>query len=135
MIRGHCSHGINLPETSPAKVILLGAPLSAGQHLDAVLESKRQELQRLSQRLELMPSHDCLYLLRNVLTAPRLMYLLRTAPCSGSPELSKFDALIRESLSTMLNIDLDDDRWTQASLPVRWEGLGAVLFRWHLLLT
>ena len=36
----------------------------------------------------------------------------------------------------MLNIDLDDDRWTQASLPVRWRGLGirSVLFRWHLLL-
>ena len=67
------SHGINLPETSPAEVILLGAPLSAGQHLDAVLESKRHELQRLSKRLELMPSHDCLYLLRNVLTAPRLI--------------------------------------------------------------
>ena len=118
------SHGINLPETSPAEVILLGAPLSADQHLDAVLESKRHELQRLSKRLELMPSHDCLYLLRNVLTAPRLMYLLRTAPCSDSPELPKFDALIRESLSTMLNTDLDDDRWTQASLPVRWGGLG-----------
>jgi len=61
------SHGINLPETSPADVILLGAPLSAGPNLDAVLESKRLELQRLSKRLELMPSHDSLYLLRNVL--------------------------------------------------------------------
>ena len=86
------SLGINLPETSPADVILLGALLSAGQNLDVVLESKRLELQRLSKRLELMPSHDSLYLLRNVLTAPRLMYLLRTAPCMGSPELPKFDA-------------------------------------------
>ena len=74
------SHGINLHETSPTEVILLGAPLSAGQHLDAVLESKRQELQLLSRHLELMPSHDCLYLLRNVLTAPPLMYLLRQLP-------------------------------------------------------
>ena len=32
------SHGINLPETNLAEVNLLGAPLSAGQHLDAVLE-------------------------------------------------------------------------------------------------
>ena len=44
------SQGINLPETSPADVILLGARLSAGQNLDAVLESKRLELQRLSKR-------------------------------------------------------------------------------------
>ena len=57
------SHGINLPETSLAEVNFLFAPRSAGQHLDAMLESKRQELQRLSKRLELMPSHDCLYLL------------------------------------------------------------------------
>ena len=52
------------------------------------------------------------------------MYLLRTAPCSGSPELPKFDALIRESLSTVLKIDLDDDGWTLASLLVRYGGLG-----------
>jgi len=118
------SHGIHLPETNPAAAILLGAPLLAGLNLDGVLEIKRQELQRLSKRLELMPSHDSLYLLRNVLTAPRLMYLLRTAPCTGSPALPAFDAVLRESLSTTLNIDLDDDRWTQASLPVRWGGLG-----------
>ena len=85
---------------------------------------KRQKLQRLSKRLELMLSHDCLYLLRNVLAAPRLIYLLRTAPCTGSSELPKFDAVLRESLSTTLNIDLNEDRWTQESQPVRWGDLG-----------
>jgi len=118
------SRGINLPETNADQVIFLGSPLSAGQHLDIMLESKHQELQRLSKRLELMPSHDSLYLLRNVLTAPRLMYLLRTAPCTGSPELLKFDDVLRESLSTTLNIDLNVERWNQASLPVKWGGLG-----------
>jgi len=52
------------------------------------------------------------------------MYLLRTAPCTGSPELPKFDAVLKESLFTTLNIDLGDDRWTQTSLPVRFGGLG-----------
>jgi len=118
------AHGISLPETSASTVILLGAPLSAGQHLDEVLEGKREELRRLARRLELMPSHDSLYLLRNVLAAPRLMYLLRTAPCTDSPVLPLFDSTIRESLSATLNVDLSDDRWTQASLPVRWGGLG-----------
>jgi len=70
-----------------------------------------------------MPSHDSLCLLRSVLTASRLTYLLRTIPCTGSPELM-FDAILRESLSITLNIDTSDDRLAQASLPVRWGGLG-----------
>ncbi len=118
------AHGIILKETSLESAILLGSPLSAGQHLDSVLEGKREELKRLTKRLALMPSHDSLYLLRNILTAPRLMYLLRTSPCTGSPELSRYDQVLRDALSTTQNIDLTDDRWIQASLPVKWGGLG-----------
>ena len=118
------AHDVILPETSTSAVIMLGAPLFTGQHLDEVLKGKRHELELLTYRLSLMPAHDSLYLLRNVLTAPRLMYLLRSAPCTDSPELPLYDAAIRESLSSVLNVDLDDNRWTQASLPVRWGGLG-----------
>jgi hypothetical protein len=78
------SHGICLLETSQSTVILLGAPLVVGNHLDAVLEGKRRELCLLIKRLKLMPSHDSLFLLRNILAAPRLMYLLRTAPCTDT---------------------------------------------------
>lgn len=118
------AHGITLTETSPSTAILLGSPLSTGTHLDSVLEGKKLELQLLVKRLVFMPSHDSLYLLRNVLTTPRLMYLLRTSPCTGSPELSRYDQVLRDALSTTLNIDLTDKRWHQASLPVRWGGLG-----------
>ena len=118
------THNVTIPETSPSTVVLLGTPLSAGEHLDTVLDKKKQELSLLTKIFELMPAHDSLYLLRNVLTAPRLMYLLRTAPCTDSPVLQLYDTVIRESLSTTLNVDLDDDRWRQASLPVRWGGLG-----------
>ena len=71
-----------------------------------------------------MEAHDSLFLLRNVLAAPRLMYLLRTAPCTDSPVLPQYDAVLRDSLSVVINVDLDGDRWRQASLPVRWGGLG-----------
>ena len=118
------SYNVALPETNPLTVIFLGSPLSAGQHLDSLLECKKEELQLLTRRLELMPSHDSLFLLRNVLAAPRLMYLLRTAPCTDSPQLPLFDSVLRDSLSATLNVDLDDQRWAQASLPVRWGGLG-----------
>ena len=55
---------------------------------------------------------------------PRLLYTLRTAPCAGSVELEDYDNHLRATLSQSLNIDLNDDRWRQASLPVRWGGLG-----------
>ena len=116
--------GVCLPETDKFTAILLGSPLSAGRHLDEILVAKKQELQRLVHRLRLMPSHDSLFLLRNVLTAPRLIYLLRSAPCTDSPVLPLYDEVIRDSLSTTLNVEIVGDRWHQASLPVRWGGLG-----------
>ena len=81
-----------------------------------------------------MPAHDSLYILRHVLTAPRLMYLLRTAPCTSSPELPLYDAILRDSLSATLNVELNDKRWNQASLPVWWGGLRVRrLSCWHRL--
>ena len=43
--------GISLPETSKFTAILLGAPLSAGQQLDQILDEKK--LQKLTLRLQL----------------------------------------------------------------------------------
>jgi hypothetical protein len=102
------AHNILLPESSFSKVILLGAPLSLGQHVDSVLEEKLHELQLLTKRLAHMPAHDSLYLLRNVLTAPRLMYILRTTSCTNSLILPLYDAVIRDSLSVSLNVELDE---------------------------
>jgi Reverse transcriptase (RNA-dependent DNA polymerase) len=116
--------GITVPEVNTNDVMLLGAPLSVGRQLDLTLSEKREELQTLASRLPLMPAHDSLYLLRNVLTAPRMLYLLRTAPCTGSNELQLYDDLLRDTTSMTLNVDLSGNRWRQASLAVRWGGLG-----------
>jgi hypothetical protein len=118
------SLGILFPETPISEASLLGAPLSSGAHLDTVLEEKRNELQTLASRLPFLPAHDSLYLLRNVLTAPRLVYLLRTAPCTGSAVLPQYDALLQQTVTTTLNVDLSDRAWSQATLPVRWGGIG-----------
>jgi len=64
--------------------------------------------------------------LRNVLTAPQLMHLLRSRLCIASPVLPLYDAVLRESLSATLNIDLDNIRWSQASLPITSGGLGVL---------
>jgi len=70
-------------------------------------------------------------LLRDVLTLPRLMHLLRSTLCIDSPVLPLYDAVLRESLSATPNVELDDIRWSQDSLPMDLKF--AVLFGSHLL--
>ena len=89
-----------------------------------MLAEKVQELHTPSERLQLLPAHGALFLLQHVVTTARLMYLLRTSPCMERKELFDYDLQLRSSLSKILNIDLSDTRWQQASLPVRWGGLG-----------
>ena len=74
-----------------------------------------------------MPStkHDAILLLRHCIATPRVLYTLRTAPCFRSPCLEDFDLELCSILSTVLNINLDNDLvWAQATLPVRNGGIG-----------
>ena len=71
-----------------------------------------------------MQSHDALLILRSSLSAPKLLYLLRTSPCFGHPALAAFDTILRLGLSGITNSDLTDVAWLQASLPVGDGGLG-----------
>jgi len=103
---------------------LLGAPVLKGPAQDAALRHKIEQLEKALQRLSLIHSHDALVLLKNSLSMPKLLYLLRTADCSDNPLLATFDCTLRLGLSTILNVDLSDTQWLQASLPVRHGGLG-----------
>ena len=78
----------------------------------------------MARRLGLIPAHAALYLLKNALAIPKLLYLLRTAPCFSSPELNRYDELLRTALSSLLNTDLPQRAWSQANLPVRGGGVG-----------
>ena len=55
---------------------------------------------------------------------PKLLYIFRTAPCSGSVELDHYDDSLRAALSSLLNIEMSPSVWNQASLPLRWGGIG-----------
>ena len=102
-----------------ALLILLGSPLLPGVGVDKAISDKRSELETLSRRLQFMPAHDSLFLMRNIVSMPRLLYTLRTAPCTGSNELVLYDALVKSILCTTLNSDINAAVWRQASLPVR----------------
>src|SRR6218665_2163217 len=96
-----------------------------GPAVDRALKKKvDDDLQRAVGRLSMLHSHDALILLRNGLSVPKLLYTMRTAFCVDHPSLDRFDSLLRSGLSSILNVELSDENWLQASLPVKDGGLG-----------
>ena len=109
----------------PEQAIILGSPIGQRDSIDTSLADKAQELKTMGTRLSHFSKHDAITLLRHSIAIPRIMYLLRTAPCFWSPLLESFDLELRSCLSTILNADLvDDSAWTQATLPTGFGGIG-----------
>ena len=103
---------------------LLGSPL-----LDAsvprILEDKKAMLERVCSRLEEIDAHAALVLLKNCFSMPKFMYLLRTSTAFKFPEnLQSIDESIRKALTSITNVDIKNEAWHQARLPVRHGGLG-----------
>ena len=113
--------GIKIVEAS--KLILLGSPIfpSAAK---IVLEEKQSELKKMLEQLQEMDSHDAFYILKNSLALPKLLFFLRSSPFFKTDQLKDFDNLQREGLEDLLNVQMNHNRWTQASLPVKQGGLG-----------
>ena len=70
-----------------------------------------------------LSAHEAFFLLKNSFAIPKLQFLLRTSPCLSQETLS-FDETVKNLLSEIINVRLDETAWTQASLPVRWGGIG-----------
>ncbi len=108
---------------------LLGAPIGGSDITDAFLLTKVDELTRISERLKLLSMHDSFYLLKNCFTLPKLMYILRVAPCFHSSILNQYDNMLRLTLQSILNTVLTDTAWDQAKLPVKLGGIGILSAR------
>ena len=107
-----------------ASLDLLGAPLLPPA-VEPFLEKKLEDLSRLTEKLKLLDNHEAFFLLKNCFSMPKIMYLLRCAPCFMCPDtLERFDLMLRSSLQAVLNVTLDDRAWEVATLPVRLGGLG-----------
>ena len=98
---------------------LLGAPFVPGSAMDSALEKKLDELKRASDRLQLISARDALVLLRASCSAPKLMHFMRSSPCAGHTLLSDIDNSLRMTLSIITNVNITDEQWRQASLPVK----------------
>ena len=103
--------------------VLLGAPLFVGSALDQTWASRCDMLQNVLVRLKSLAAHDALILLRSCFSAPKVLHLLRCSPSFDNSHLLEFDDLIRSGLANILNCDLSDSQWSQASLPVKDGGL------------
>ena len=96
----------------------------AGQALADLLLAKLDELRRAIERLEKISAHDALMMLRSSLSAPNLIYTLRTSPCSDNPILTSFDALLSDGLCRIVNVNISDLQWIQATFSIKDGGLG-----------
>ena len=98
--------------------MLLGAPVTKGKTQDKAITDKIEQLSRAIDRLSLLHAHDALVILKNSLAMPKPLYSLRTSDCSENHLLMRFDDTLRTGLSRILNVDLSNGQWLQASLPV-----------------
>jgi len=95
--------GIQILESSELE--LLGAPLTA-EVLPTALEAKIVEVRRLALRLPLLKSHASLFLLKNCISIPKMVYLHRCVPSWKAPtQLDSFDVVMREALSPGVNYE------------------------------
>ena len=110
----------------PENAHLLGSPIGGEEGIDGSIGEKITALETMGNRLCHLRAHDTYCLLRHSFALPKLLYILRTSPCSKSPELRRFDLLLRSPLGMIANINIADNdiAWAQASLPVGSGGLG-----------
>ena len=70
-----------LQERDPDSAELLDSPIGGIEAINTTIRAKIGKLQLLGDRLCLLHSHDALFLLRHSFTIPKMLYVLRTAPC------------------------------------------------------
>jgi hypothetical protein len=93
--------------------------------MNDALQQKVDQIQLLVERLPTLQAHTALFLLKNCLSIPKMIYLIRCSPTFKEPQLLiQFDSIMRSALEQITNVTLDDDAWAQASLPVSRGGLG-----------
>ncbi|XP_055355148.1 uncharacterized protein LOC129600635 [Paramacrobiotus metropolitanus] len=112
--------------SKPEELELLGSPLLS-EAIAGALMRKVGQAQVLADQLGILPSHQAFFLLKNCLSLPKLLYILRTSPCWQYPEeLRKFDDVIRFKAEQLTNVAMSDTVWNQASLPTKFGGLGLI---------
>jgi len=99
-------------------------PSASGFH-PLHLEAKTKTLGNIIENLELIEPHQPFLILKNCLSIPKLIYLLRSAPCfKCKNELEVFDTARKTNMEKICNVSFGEENLSQASLPIRHAGLG-----------
>ena len=116
----------NFKRVAAEELTLLGTPVLEGRAVDNTLKDKIATTENSIKRLPTLQSHDALYLLKNLIAMPKLLYtyILRSSPCSNYPILQQFDMVLTNGLEETLNVEHSDTQGKQASLPVHMRGGG-----------
>ena len=91
------------------RATLLGTPIGSVGLIDSMLVSKVGKFKLIGERLQHLSSQDALLILRYLIAIPKVLYILRTAPCYLSDQLNTFDDALRNILSDVLNVDLSNE--------------------------
>ena len=95
---------------------LLGSPIHIAG-VDDAITVRLDQLVEIVERLQKMSAHEAFFLLKSCFAMPRLIYLLRSAPCSPSNVLAQIGEVV---IRTLANVRFQPEAWSQSSLPVRW---------------
>ncbi|KAI5646225.1 methyltransferase domain-containing protein [Phthorimaea operculella] len=117
-----CAPGIKFLTKETAT--LLGAPLT-DEAFPHFVQKQIDTYKESADRLMEINSHMALHIIKYCLFLPKFMYVLRCCHMWKCLNLLKpLDELIRTSLSKVLNCTFSERAWDQATLPVRFGGLG-----------
>ena len=105
---------------------LLGSPIGDIESVSSSIAEKIRLLGVMGERLQHLDAHIAILLFRHSFAIPKLLYTLRTSPCFLSPNLALYDDRLRSIVGAITNINFEPNTpaWTQASLPVKYGGLG-----------
>ena len=111
-------------ETPIENSSILGSPLSS-TGIQHSLKSKLETLRTMIGRLQLLDSHPAFYLLKSCFSLPKLLFILRSAPCYLEHSiLAEFTDTLRQGMASICNISFDNVSWAQATLPIKKGGIG-----------
>ena len=114
----------NITIVNKSSLRLLGAPIF-DESFSSFVDEKIRHFQSVSARLLQISTHMAYFILRNCSFTPKFIYLLRCSHFWKHPNLlAVLDDTLKQVLSSIINIQFDNHSWTQATLPIRFGGLG-----------